>query len=102
METGIVKILETIMLLCFGAAWPASILKSWRSGTTKGKSLFFLLIILTGYAAGIAKVLISEGTGGFLLIPYGLNTVLVSTDTLIYFRNAAIDRANDEGKQVKM
>jgi hypothetical protein len=84
------------MLICFGAAWPASILKSWRSRTTKGKSLFFLLIIMAGYAAGIAKVLISEGMGGFLLIPYALNTILVSADTLIYFRNAAIDRANGE------
>ncbi|MDR3164685.1 MAG: hypothetical protein LBU13_03825 [Synergistaceae bacterium] len=57
METEIVKTLETVMLLCFGAAWPASILKSWRSRTARGKSLFFLLIILTGYAAGITNIM---------------------------------------------
>jgi hypothetical protein len=86
------QILETIMLLCFGAAWPASIIKSWRSRTTKGKSLFFLLIILAGYITGISKVLISEGTRGFLLLPYGFNTIMVAADTLIYARNTAIDR----------
>ena len=92
---GIAKILETVMLLCFGAAWPASIIKSWRSRTTKGKSLFFLLIVLTGYVAGISKVLITEGRGGFLLLPYGLNFIMVFTDTLIYMRNAAIDKSGE-------
>ena len=92
MSVDMVKVLETVMLLCFGAAWPASILKSWKSRTTKGKSLFFLLVILTGYAAGVSKVLISEGAGGFLLLPYGLNMLMVAADALIYMRNAAIDR----------
>ena len=35
-------ILETVMLLCFAAAWPASIHKSWVSKTRKGKSLSFM------------------------------------------------------------
>jgi hypothetical protein len=91
----IAKILETVMLLCFGAAWPASIVKSWRSRTAKGKSIFFLLIVLTGYCAGIAKVLVSEGVGGFLLLPYGLNMFMVAADTAIYFRNVSMDRRRD-------
>jgi hypothetical protein len=82
------------MLICFGSAWPVSIIKSWRARTSKGKSLFFLLIILTGYAAGITKTLITEGPGGFLLIPYGLNAIMVSADTAIYFRNLSLDRRN--------
>ncbi len=90
-----VKILETIMLLCFALAWPFSIMKSWRARTTKGKSIGFLAVILTGYVAGISKVLISEGFGGFLLIPYTFNFALVFTDTLLYFRNKAIDRKNE-------
>jgi hypothetical protein len=94
-----VKILETVMLVCFGAAWPASILKSWKSRTTKGKSLFFLLIIIFGYAAGIAKVLIAEGPAGFLLIPYGFNALMVSTDTAIYFRNAALDKTAENSER---
>jgi hypothetical protein len=86
------------MLVCFGAAWPASILKSWKSGTAKGKSLSFLIIVLIGYAAGISKVLISEGFGGFLLIPYGLNSLMVVTDGAIYFRNVSRDRVMEDKK----
>ena len=55
------KLLETVMLICFGAAWPFSITKSWRARTAKGKSIGFLLVILTGYVAGIAKVCITDG-----------------------------------------
>ena len=51
-----VHLLETLMLICFGAAWPLSILKSWRARTARGKSLGFLMVILLGYTAGIAKV----------------------------------------------
>ncbi|MCD8163294.1 MAG: hypothetical protein LUE09_07630 [Synergistaceae bacterium] len=56
------NLLETAMLLCFAAAWPASIYKSWVSRTRKGKSLVFMLIVLVGYMAGIAKVLVSHST----------------------------------------
>ena len=42
------SILEIIMLLCSGAAW--SFYKAWKSHTTKGKSLQFLLIVIVGYA----------------------------------------------------
>ena len=87
-----VKILETVMLVCFGAAWPLSILKSWRARTAKGKSLGFLAVILAGYVAGIAKVLLSDGPGGFLLIPYGINFVMVLIDLLLYLRNHRLDQ----------
>jgi len=46
------SLLETIMLLCFGAAWPFSIYKSYKSKSNKGKSLPFLLVIFIGYIAG--------------------------------------------------
>ena len=52
------SLLESIMLICFAAAWPASIHKSWTSRTRKGKSLFFLLIVFSGYMAGITRVLL--------------------------------------------
>ena len=80
------------MLVCFGAAWPASIWKSWRSRTAKGKSLFFMLIVFVGYTAGIAKTILTEGVTGFMMIPYLINAALVTTDILLYFRNAALDR----------
>ena len=86
-----VKILETVMLICFGAAWPFSIAKSWRAGTAKGKSIGFLLVILAGYIAGIVKVILSDGLGGFLLIPYSINFLMVACDACLYFRNLRLD-----------
>ena len=90
-----VKILETIMLICFGATWPFSIVKSWKARTAKGKSIGFLLVILVGYIAGIAKVILSDGFGGFLLIPYSINFAMVACDACLYFRNARLDRENN-------
>ena len=89
---NMVKILETIMLICFGAAWPFSIVKSWKTRTVQGKSIGFLLVILVGYVAGIAKVILSDGLGGFLLIPYSINFAMVAFDVCLYFRNARYDK----------
>ena len=47
------SLLEITMLICFGAAWPISIYKSWTSHSSKGKSLLFLAVIVIGYASGI-------------------------------------------------
>ena len=30
---------ETVMIICFGLSWPFSVYKSWKSRTTKGKTL---------------------------------------------------------------
>ena len=48
-------LLEALMILCFGLSWPISIRKSWISRTAKGKSLFFEIFLLIGYACGITK-----------------------------------------------
>ncbi|MDR0615741.1 MAG: hypothetical protein LBG29_02940 [Synergistaceae bacterium] len=96
-HTQIAKILELIMLVCFGAAWPASILKSWKSRTAKGKSLFFLAIVVTGYLAGISKTLLLDGFGSFLLVAYTFNALMVSMDMALYFRNSSLDRLKDAG-----
>jgi len=87
------SLLESIMLFCFAAAWPASIHKSWTSRTRKGKSLFFLLFVFSGYMAGITRVLLRDD-GGFLILSYTFNSLLVFCDLLIYYRNYRID----EGK----
>lgn len=87
------NVLESFMLLCFAAAWPASIHRSWTSRTRKGKSLFFMLIIVLGYISGIVRVLLRDD-GGFMLVPYTFNTTLVLIDIVLYYRNYRID----EGK----
>ena len=40
------EILETIMIVSFGLSWPLNVIKSYRTRTTKGKSLLFLCFIL--------------------------------------------------------
>ena len=81
------------MLICFGSAWPASIYKSWKTRTAKGKSLAFLVIVFCGYIAGMTKVLITEGFSGFLFIPYTLNTLMLITELILYYRNVRFDRS---------
>ena len=53
------SILETTMLVCFGLSWPVNLMKAYRAGTTKGTSLFFIVLILLGYTAGTAAKLVS-------------------------------------------
>ena len=49
-----------------------------------------MMIVLVGYIAGIAKVLVSH-TAIYMLIPYTLNTTLVLCDLALYYRNYRID-----------
>lgn len=79
------SILETIMLLCFGAAWPFSIYKSYVSRSNAGKSIWFLSVIFLGYVAGAAHKIIYNFDAVFYL--YVLNGAMVFIDILIYLRN---------------
>lgn len=80
------EVLETLMLVCFGMAWPISISKSLKSKTTKGKSLIFLLIILLGYLCGILKKVVC-GEIGMALTFYIINLVMVCIDIGLWIRN---------------
>jgi uncharacterized membrane protein len=77
------------MLLCFGAAWPFSVYRSVRARTAKGKSLVFLLALIAGYICGIVNNLLHGAN--YVLAFYGLNLLLVSADTVLYFINRRID-----------
>jgi hypothetical protein len=80
-----VSAFEIVMLVCFGAAWPASIYKSYTSRQNAGKSLLFLCVILIGYIAGILhKVLYSMDIVIYL---YVLNGLMVLADIALYLRN---------------
>lgn len=84
------EILEGIMLLCFGASWPVSVYKSWTSRSTKGKSIFFLLLIETGYIVGlIGKLLFSPS---YVIAVYCLNILFVATDTLLFLKNRRYEK----------
>ena len=88
------QILETVMLVCFGFSWPMSVIRNYKAGTAKSMSLPFILMIITGYAAGIAAKFISH-SAGFVLIVYFLNLIMVSANLAIYFRNRRLDRKKE-------
>jgi hypothetical protein len=77
------------MLLCFGAAWPVSIYKSYVSRTTAGKSVVFLYIVLLGYLAGIIHKLLYKPDVVTSL--YIVNGFMVLIDIIIYYRNKTIE-----------
>ncbi len=82
---------EAAMIICFGISWPLSVMKSWKSRTTKGKSLLFEVFILFGYICGIAGKLITHNIS-YVLIFYILNIVMVAADLCLYFRNSRLDK----------
>ncbi len=88
------SIFEIVMLGCFGAAWPASIYRSYRSKTARGKSLLFLVVIEIGYVAGMLhKVFYSYD---FVIFLYLLNFAMVFVDIVLWFRNKKLDRQREE------
>lgn len=89
-------LLEAIMVICFGISWPLSISKSYKSKTTKGKSLLFMCFIEFGYLSGIVWKMLVFSTTGILTYPtyfYYLNFIMVGIDIALYFRNKKFDKA---------
>ena len=85
------SILETVMLVCFGVSWPLNVIKSYKAKTAKGTSLPFILLIITGYIAGISAKIIA-GQINYVLIAYILNLSIVSLNLIVYFRNVSLDK----------
>lgn len=90
MET-IASILETVMLICFGFSWPMNLIKAYKARTAKSTSLIFILLIITGYVAGIIAKFIN-GAEWYLIAVYCFNLVVVSLNLAVYFRNKALDK----------
>ena len=84
------SIFEVIMLICFGAAWPFSIYKSWKSRSCAGKSVIFLYIVLIGYAAGVIHKLLYNLD--WVVGLYALNGLMVLVDILVFRSNARMER----------
>ena len=101
----ITDLFEALTIFCFGLSWPISIRKSWISRTAKGKSLFFEIFLLIGYAFGIARKIIqvsAMGSSGFIFYIsfffYVLNFIEISIDVALYFRNTKLDKLAEESK----
>lgn len=84
------ELFEVLMVVSFGVSWPMAIIKSYQARTAKGKSLFFLCMILFGYACGIASKILN-GKINYVIGFYVLNFVMVSFDLILYFRNKKLD-----------
>jgi len=96
------ELMEAITILCFGLSWPISIRKSYVSRTAKGKSLFFEVFLLIGYAFGICRKMIQifalDYTGALFYLSflfYILNFVEIFIDVALYFRNCRYDRLSE-------
>ena len=74
------EILEFAMLFAFGFSWPFAIARTYRAKRVDGKSPAFMVIVLIGYACGIAAHVV-EGTKLWLCVVYLVDMALVSTCT---------------------
>ncbi len=98
----ITDLLEALTIFCFGLSWPISIRKSLISRTAKGKSLFFEIFLLIGYACGITRkfIQLNDGSEGFMFFLsfffYILNFIEISIDVALYFRNKKLDEEADK------
>ena len=88
----IAELFEILMIVSFGLSWPMNVLKSYRARTAKGKSLPFLLLIITGYLFGIAGKLIAGGFKWYVMFFYVLNLCMVLADVGMYVRNYRLDQ----------
>jgi len=79
------EILEFAMLFAFGFSWPFAIWRTYKAKRVDGKSPYFMIIVLFGYACGIGAHLV-EGTKLWLCLVYLVDMALVSTDLALYFR----------------
>lgn len=87
------EIFESIMLICFGLSWPMAVVKNIRAHTAKSMSLPFILLIITGYIAGISAK-ISAHNYSYVLVIYIINLVFVTANLIVYFVNLNYDHHN--------
>ena len=90
------SIFEIIMLLCFGAAWPVSIYKSWKSRTNAGKSIVFLWVVFCGYLAGITHKIVYAPDPVMAL--YILNAMMIGIDLFLFYRNGKLAAETAQGR----
>lgn len=80
-----ISVFEATMLVCFGAAWPFAIWKSYRARENGSKSAAFLVVLFLGYVSGVTHKLVYDLDPVIAL--YALNGCMVFTDLMLYVRN---------------
>lgn len=92
MEMIFANILETIMIISFGISWPMNLIRSYRSRSTKGKSILFNYFILFGYICGVISKILSH-TFNLAFYFYFPNIIMVTSDIILYYRNKKLEKA---------
>ena len=85
------ELFEVFMVVLFGVSWPLNIMKSIKSRTAKGRSIFFVICIMVGYLCGIVSKILSD-TITYVFIFYCLNLVMVGVDLGFCIRNMKWDK----------
>lgn len=92
---------EAFMLICFGFSWPLNVIKAYKARTTKGTSFAFIILIVTGYLAGITAKIIN-GQFNYVLAVYFINLAIVMLNIVVYIRNKALDNRAKENKTLRV
>lgn len=98
---NLAHLFEASMLVCFGFSWPLNVRKAYKARTAKGTSLAFIILIITGYIAGITAKFIHHQYN-YVLAVYFLNLLIVFTNVLVYIRNKSLDKKAGATKTLKM
>lgn len=100
------QIFEALMLICFGASWPFSIFKMARTRRTEGKSAVFIVLVLTGYVAGLIAKLAAAALAHKAPQPvtflYAFNAALVGIDLGLFVKLSKNSVAADVSRQVEI
>lgn len=96
MEMIFANILETIMIVSFGISWPMNLIRSYRSRSTKGKSILFNYFILFGYICGVISKILSH-TFNLAFYFYFPNIIMVTCDIILYYRNKKLEKTAEKG-----
>ena len=98
---NLAHLLEAGMLVCFGFSWPLNVVKAYRAKTARGTSLAFIILIITGYIAGISAKIINNQLN-YVLGVYFLNLAIVSANVFVYIRNKRLDKKSSGNKNIKI
>ena len=91
------SVFEAGMLICFGFAWPISLVKAWRSRSTGGKSWLFSAVVILGYIFGITHKILNSRD--IVMVLYVINMLMVTGDLLIWFRNRKFEKEAEKAQQ---
>ena len=89
---------EIAMLVLFGLSWPFNIAKSYKSRTTKGKSLIFEICVIIGYLFGVCGkfvTFVTTGVFAYSIWFYFADIAMVLIDIALYIRNLKFDRESE-------